>query len=232
MTPKGEVRPITLSRIGKKFGKLTVSSAYSSGGITYGLCKCECGSEKALRLHNVFNGKVRSCGCLQAEMRADRAMNGSTSGHCVRGKPSRTYRIWKCMRNRCNFPGAFGYEHYGARGIKVCERWDCVGGFSAFLADMGECPTEMSIDRIDVNGNYEPGNCRWATNFEQARNRRDNKIVVINGTSKCITDWIAEYGISYNGMKRRLKSGWTIEDAITVPPNKKRCNTGSEGVSL
>jgi hypothetical protein len=126
------------------------------------------------------------------------------------------YAIWKGMRSRCHCPGDTNYRYYGARGIRVCARWD---SFADFLADMGPRPTPLhSIDRIDSNGDYEPDNCRWALRRDQLRNRRSNVLIELNGETKCITDWCVHFGISITTVYTRLSRGWSLEDALNTPP--------------
>lgn len=121
------------------------------------------------------------------------------------------YRTWSDMRSRCNNPRHQNYKFYGARGIRVCERWNI---FENFLADMGSRPgLGYSIDRIDVNGNYEPGNCRWATKSEQARNTRQNRRIEYRGRSYILSDLAHFTGIPSGTLARRLDAGWKIEDA-------------------
>src|SRR5262249_52557802 len=124
-------------------------------------CQCDCGRTKVVRAENLKRGSVVSCGCYRAQLLKKHGMAGD--------KETRTYASWRGMIDRCTNPGAANYGNYGGRGIKVCERWR---DFRNFLADMGERPKRKTLDRIDVNGNYEPGNCRWASPFEQARNKQ------------------------------------------------------------
>jgi hypothetical protein len=138
-------------------------------------------------------------------------------GHCVRYRDSPTYKSWMMMRTRCNNPNYDGYADYGGRGITVCERW---GQFEAFLADMGERPSGTSIDRIDVNGNYEPNNCRWATTSEQNRNMRHGRRVLF-GVLQTFRDALEKHGgdgVSLSAARRRRdRLGWSEEDAIKTP---------------
>lgn len=143
---------------GQRFGKLIVSSV---AGLV-ATCRCECGSDHATRTYLLVGGKTRSCGCLTLK-----------HGHGRSGLRSGTYSSWMSMISRCSNPRAPGFEMWGGRGITVCDRWL---SFDAFLADMGERPGGHSIDRIDNDGNYEPGNCRWATAKEQSRNQRTTKL--------------------------------------------------------
>ena len=146
--------------------------------------------------------------------------NRYVHGHTAGGKHTRTFRIWTNMLTRCQNPRASNYAYYGGRGIAVCERWL---EFSAFLADMGECPDGQSIDRIDSNGNYEPANCRWATKQEQANNTRRSRILSIDGHSMTMAQASRAYGVSVGVIWARLKLGWSDAQSVgadAAPPRR------------
>lgn len=134
---------------------------------------------------------------------------------------SPTYSTWSGMKARCGNPTNISYRKYGARGITVCERWM---EFRNFLADMGERPAGTTLDRIDTTGNYEPGNCRWATPKQQRHNSRQTvEILEHNGRRQCLTDWSKEVGIHVRTLWKRIHiSGWPVERALSTPICKLR----------
>ena len=147
----------------------------------------------------------------------------TTHGHSASPANGRrsttTYNSWRAMVVRCSDPSCHNYERYGARGIAVRGRWVT---FENFLADMGERPRGTTLDRIDSNGNYEPGNCRWATAKEQARNRQSNHVLAFRGENRCVTEWAELLGMNLSMIKQRLRYGWTIKRALTQPIRPKR----------
>jgi hypothetical protein len=168
---------------GHRFGRLTVlhRDPKSIGGQATWVCHCDCGNEPTVDGCVLRRGESTSCGCYRREW--------SSIQHSTHGRSkSRTYNIWLAMRSRCFKPYAVNFARYGGRGITVCERWS--SSFQAFLDDMGECPPGLTLDRFPNNkGNYEPGNCRWATYLEQAANR-DTARGARHGKSKLTADQV------------------------------------------
>lgn len=197
---------------GKKFGSLFVvkmSDKRYGRGLVYE-CLCDCGTMCLVPGVHLRCGQKTHCGCLTS---AIRIKNNTTHGM----SKTRVYKIWCEMIARCENTNNDRYHDYGGRGITVCERWR--SKFENFYEDMGEPPTtEHSIDRYpDNNGNYEPGNCRWATRKEQCRNRRSNVHLTIEGETKILVEWLELTGMDRRVVEARLKSGWTHYEAIYVP---------------
>lgn len=154
---------------GDRFGRLVVTQDYRRPRAHDRIAvRCDCGAVKSVMLGNLLRN-TRSCGCLVGDLNAERGRARATHGHCRNGRSTRTYDTWTGILARCTNPNTKGYRNYGGRGIAVCDRWL---DFAAFLADMGERPEGKTLDRINPNGGYEPGNCRWATPKEQSANTR------------------------------------------------------------
>lgn len=175
-----------------------------------GLYQCDCGTIKEVVIASVKGGRSKSCGCLHIEQTI--SFNNSKSTHGMTN--SRVYKIWTFMKDRCLNPNANKYKDYGSRGIKVCNRW--LESFENFYTDMGSPPTiKHSIDRINVNGNYEISNCRWATQKDQCRNTRRSRLFTISNQTKCLAEWCEIYSMNYQTVSGRLRRGWDIEKALT-----------------
>src|SRR6476659_6232781 len=156
--------------IGQRFGYLVVAqqAASDKAGKARWLCKCDCGGTTPVTSTNLKTGHVKSCGCYNRQLVNDRNFK---HGHAPRGRPSAEYVCWRHVRNRCFDPLDPSWKYYGGRGITMCDQWK--DDFTAFIRDMGQRPSpKHSIDRKNNDGNYEPGNCRWATAKEQRNNRR------------------------------------------------------------
>jgi len=175
---------------------------------------CQCGTVKLLTPRAVLDGKTKSCGCMSVLLNRK-----SHSKHGMEKTPE--YRSWQAMKTRCYNPRSQDWERYGGRGISVCDRW--FHSFENFFLDMGARPEGCSIDRIDNNGNYEPGNCRWACIKTQAQNKSNNLLLTHNGVTKCLAEWADESGISRNTMYSRVvESKWEIGKAISAPTRKRK----------
>jgi hypothetical protein len=201
--PKGF--PVDLT--GRTFGRLRiVRRAEGHRPLSYH-CICDCGNEKVVRACNLNNKykPTRSCGCLQDE--------GWKHG----GSWTREYRIWCSIKQRCFNPLDSGFKDYGARGIKVCPEW--MNNFAHFMRDMGPRPSRQhSVERRNNDGDYEPGNCYWATMAIQRRNTRQTHMLIYNGKTQCLTDWANELGMSPTTLSNRIvRDGWNVEKALATP---------------
>ncbi len=182
---------------------------------SFQVCQCVCGCVGLVNVNYLKTGHTKSCGCLSSELTSQR-----NTKHGMCGTPE--YYIWHAMKARCCNNNSSNYEYYGGRGVTVCDRWlDPKNGFANFLADMGLRPEgAYSIERKEVNGNYYPGNCCWATVEQQARNKRDNHNIIHKGKTQCLTAWAEEVGMNYYTLKTRIRRGWSADRALTTPVKK------------
>jgi len=177
------------------------------------LCICECGNTAIVRGANLKSGNSKSCGCLCRERLGD-----SKRKHGAANTPEHT--AWKMLKQRCLNPRCNQYKNYGARGIKVCDRW--MNSFENFIKDMGKRPAGMSIERKDNSKGYEPDNCVWATDKAQCRNKRNNTMITAFGKTLCIAEWSEETGINQNIISDRIvRRKWSAEIALTKKPKQK-----------
>ena len=188
--------------LGQRFGKLIVIGPVESAGRTAWLCQCDCGKIKEIKTGYLKSGRTRSCGCIR-------------TGNAGRSKERPEYSCWLSMRSRCNSKNNSAYKNYGGRGIIVCDEWK---HFENFLRDVGPRPSpSYSIDRINVNGNYEPGNVRWIIAKEQNKNKRNSVNIEYNGEVHCIAEWARIKNITVPTLTRRYHAGWSIDEKIFKP---------------
>lgn len=204
---------------GKKFGKLTVIERVpkdicpgTSGGVLW-RCKCECGNIKEIRSTDLTRRKFPNCGCYTHELLCLKHHDPTTHGY----RYTRLYRIWTNMKSRCYNVNHKSYEGYGGRGITVCEEWknDFVE-FKNWAIENGY-RDDLTIDRIDNDGDYKPNNCRWVTMREQSNNRRSTKLITYNGETHSEAEWARILGAERNVIHDRLKKGWSIERTLSTP---------------
>ena len=205
---------------GKQFGRLAVlqrskNIIYSSGrSATAWICECDCGRKTIVTTANLRSGHTTSCGCTKVR-----------HGHA---RKERLYNIWVGMRQRCRDKNAHGYENYGGRGITICPEWDDYAVFREWAMSAGY-QDDLTIDRIDVDGNYCPENCRWATAEEQANNMTKNRMITYRGETMSMSRWAERLGISYGTMNHRIQRGWSMERIESTP--ERRNGRASQTVS-
>lgn len=202
--------------IGKKYGHLTVlgvSSRTDKHGHKYLDCECDCGNFKTIAMYHIKSGASQSCGCGVVESTIRRNTTHGATG-------TRLYNIWSSMHNRCTNPNEKAYKYYGGRGIEVSSEWSVFETFRDWSLSHGY-DESLTIDRIDVNGNYCPSNCRWITLAGQSRNRTNNRQVTINGETKLITDWIKESPVSSYTVYDRMRRGWSVENALFTSDQRR-----------
>ena len=194
--------------IGEKFGRLLVVKRAGSyrGNISY-LCKCECGKETIVSSYSLRTGNTKSCGCLNREIVLNRITKHGGHG-------TRLYRIWKNMKTRCFNKNFHTYKIYGGRGISVCKEWaESFANFEKW-ANANGYNDNLTIDRIDSDGNYCPENCRWVSMQEQANNTRRNHYIEYKGVKRTLSEWARHLNMPYSKLKYRIQRGWTLEEAF------------------
>lgn len=207
---------------GERFGRVTVLGVAGydeSGHLTWAVV-CDCHETPAFTLRGRRIRSPKPIYCRACAIRATQrrsTLHGHTPRAALRGNRGSSYRPWVSAIQRCTNPNTPNYDQYGGRGITICARWR--DSFAAFLEDMGGRPSlAYSLDRYpDPNGNYEPGNCRWATSKQQQRNKRNTCWLVIGGVKASLADWAERYGQTTTRVHHRLQSGWTPERALTTP---------------
>lgn len=203
---------------GKKYGALTgvrCVGPHPKNRDMMWLFECSCGANITAHGNEVRRGGVISCSsCAKDKRRQATSTHGESN--------SSEYAAWEAMKRRCNNPNSFGFEHYGGRGISVCNEW--IDSFVSFLEDMGRKPSEKhTLDRTDCNGNYNKRNCRWATREEQANNKRNNRIITIGRESRTLSQWAKSTGLSESCIRGRMRRGKSGRELI-APAGTTRSN--------
>lgn len=200
---------------GRQFGRLTVvdESSRRDGHSSWWWCECECGKRVEVRRSCLMRGDTKSCGCLNSEKSAERGRKAMTK-HGWYG--TRVYHIWHSIVDRCESPNCSQYSNYGGRGIKVCDEWRSDPKAFCEWATANGYADNLSIDRIDVNGDYEPSNCRWITINEQQTNKRNNVKITYRGKTQCVAEWARELGVSQGNIYARIRLGWTSPQEILL----------------
>ncbi|CAI8756147.1 HNH endonuclease [Pseudomonas chlororaphis] len=204
---------IQASQAGTTFGRLRVMEVSGQSAV----CLCACGTTKKVLRRHLLSGATNSCGCAHREMvsRLNKTHGASET---------LTWKRWRSMINRCYMKNSKSFPDYGGRGIEVCKAWR--ESYAEFLADMGECPSaDLTLDRKDPNGSYEPGNCRWANRVQQNRNSSRNRMLSHDGKTMCVSEWAEQLGINYRTIMTRLNKGWSSERALATPVNTKSRNS-------
>lgn len=201
----------------QKFGRLTVIKEVgrTKSGSTTWLCKCECGCDKVVSSSSLLHGKTQSCGCIKREQNIEMFFtHGETH--------SPLHKLWAGLKNRCYNKNARKYANYGGRGIKVCAEWK-----TNYLAFKNWCLANgyepgLTLERLDVNGDYSPSNCIFATQKVQQNNRTNNHRITYEGDTKTLSQWAEYLGMPYKMLEHRINRGWSVADAFTIPKGGKR----------
>lgn len=197
---------VAIDLTGQQLGRLTVVERLPrlqrTGGVRW-RCRCVCGGELITRSAALRSGKARSCGCQRTD---------SNTKHGLSRTPE--YFAWKNMHARCSDPEHRAFASYGGRGIRVCERWSSL---RVFVSDMGPRPAGHSLERIKNDEGYSPDNCRWAIPATQQRNKRNNRLVTIDGDMRTLTDWCAKNGVKPKTAWERIRRGWVPAEAVSIP---------------
>lgn len=197
---------------GQRFGRLVVIEySHVSNRNKYWKCQCDCGNTSIVSGALLRNGHTKSCGCLVKERGYQMLIK-----HGLFNKNRRLYGVWHSMRERCFNPNCHAYKDYGGRGITVCSEWNNFEPFYEWAISNGY-KDNLTLDRINVNGNYEPNNCRWTDWKTQQNNKRTNIFYTFNGKTQTISQWAKEKGWGRTTLDNRLRAGWSFEKAITTP---------------
>jgi len=208
---------------GKRVGRLLVKSyAFTRKKSAYWNCVCDCGNEVVVIGKDLRKGHTQSCGCLQKEKAKDNIKKAGTGNRKTHGqRHTKLYEVWKVMRQRCQNKNNKAYANYGGRGIKVCGEWNDFKNFCEWAINSGY-KEGLTLERIDVNGDYEPSNCKWVTLEEQQKNKTNTIYVEINGEAKTLVEWSRLTGIPYNTLYTRYMKGIKGDKLISKEHGNKR----------
>ncbi len=214
------MKDVGAKKVGKRYGKLVVIDwlgyrpTYDGGpNRSIFLCLCDCGKTKEISSKQLNKGGTKSCGCIQA-LAVSRANKRHGESY------SKLYKVWTTMKQRCQNENDNNYRNYGWRGIKVCQRWS--ESFADFKSDLGDFPDGAELDRIDNDGDYEPGNVRPANRSQQMNNTRNTVRCYIDGVEKSVMELSIEHGIPYTTLSNRIKRGIPVSEAIIPAENNKK----------
>lgn len=208
----GKVKDLT----GQRFGLLTAIelSGKAKNGNMLWKCYCDCGNTTVVFSTSLVQGTTKSCGCYKK-------LRTSEVKHRHGGTGTRLYRIWTGMLSRCKTNRPKFVATYVSRNITVCDEWKDYQAFHDWAISNGY-RDDLTIDRIDVNGNYEPNNCRWVTQKVQQNNRSNNHLITFNGKTQTMSQWADELGMRAMALQHRIMRGWTVEQALTIPIGGRR----------
>lgn len=222
---------------GRRFGRLTVikvSGRDERKNVLWS-CQCSCGGKTVVRSHSLLRGNTKSCGCLKKDA-AKRAIKGRKNLHGLSrdktGKKTRLYRIWCGIKTRCFNPDDHAYKNYGGRGITLCKEWLDYKNFYNWAISSGY-RDNLTIERIDNDGDYEPCNCTWIPRSKQAHNRKTSFRVTYRGETKVLSEWASVLQLNYQMLFNRLKYlGWSVEKAFSTPSTKSANNANKKDKKL
>jgi len=204
--------------VGKVFHFLTVVKVVPFGVRARRLyCQCICGNTTLAKPYELRTKEKTSCGCWKKQVLGESSKTHGRANSRIKGYVNRTYGIWQAMRDRCSNPNRKDYHRYGGRGISVCARWH---SFEMFLADMGEAPTGLTLDRKDNNKGYSPENCAWATRNQQAYNSTHMVYIEHEGEIKALKQWQQKMNVKPHQYYSRLKKGWSVKEALLLTKEK------------
>lgn len=214
---------------GQRFGRLTVIERVESPRAqAQWRCVCDCGKETVVRSQDSRNGHTKSCGCYGLEVSVSHTPSFSTH----KESRSRLYRVWIGMKGRCNNCKNKAYSYYGGRGIKVCQDWDESYALFRDWALANKYQENLTIDRIDVNGNYCPENCRWVSMKVQMNNTRANRRITLNGETKTMAEWSESTGLSYETIRNRTIKGKPADEVLQMPKaGREKCGNKNEAAN-